>query len=127
MGAEISKTYAVDEVPTGTAGLSGMWKLHQGIHRDTGKAVTVWIFHPTVELNGLKNKAVKGVLLDCMRRDIKSMNDMEHPEIPEVSESHCVALHIGRVKFLLFAFGIWVTVTVRIKISNAEVIECSGK
>ncbi len=106
MGSEISRAYAIDEAPTGTAGLSGMWKLHQGIHRETGEAVTVWIFHPTVALNGLKNKAVKGVLLDCMRRDIRSMKNMEHPEIPEVSASRCVTLHIGRVKFFCLPLGL---------------------
>ncbi len=110
MGSEISKTYAVDETPTGTAGLSGMWKLHQGVHRKTDEAVTVWIFSPTVALNGLKDKAVKGVLLDCMRRDLKSMKEMRHPAIPEVIASRRVVLHVGRVKFLLFAFRVSVSV-----------------
>ncbi len=102
MGSEISKIYAVDETPTGTAGLSGMWNLHQGVHRETGEAVTIWIFSPTVALNGLKDKAVKEVLLDCMRRDLKSMKEMRHPNIPEVSTSCRVVSRIGRVKFLLF-------------------------
>ncbi len=112
MGSEISKTYAVDETPTGTAGLSGMWKLHQAVHRETDEAVTVWIFNPTVAFNELKDKAVKGVLLDCMRRDLKSMKEMRHPAIPEVSESRRVALHVNRVKVLLFAFRVRISVII---------------
>ncbi len=126
MGSEISKAYAVDEAPTGTAGLSGMWKLHKGIHRETGEAVTVWIFHPTDALSGLKNKAVKGVLLDCMRRDITNMKVMKHPKIPEVSASRCVAYRSSEA-VIIVCLWIRVAVRVRVKIRNAEVIECSGK